>query len=69
MHIFKSLFDDLKSIAESRNCLVSGGSDFHGAFADVVVGEVPIQYENVERFLDAIGIDFNSIPSSEGHPE
>jgi hypothetical protein len=58
------LFDELKLVADSRGCLVSGGSDYHGAFANVMTGEVKILPEYISDFLDAIHVDYGSLTNT-----
>lgn len=60
------LFEELSSTAGRRGCMVTGGSDYHGAFHKVQVGEASFDPEQVDKFLEAAGIDFKSLSKSEG---
>ncbi|MFH1676753.1 MAG: PHP domain-containing protein [bacterium] len=53
------LFDDLVAIREKRGCLVTGGCDFHGAFAERRIAEVSIPIEIGIELLKAIGQDYS----------
>ncbi len=51
------LFDDLEALARKRGCIVTGGSDYHGAFSDRVIGEVDVPMEVAVRLMEAIGME------------
>jgi 3',5'-nucleoside bisphosphate phosphatase len=50
-------FDRLVSIAKKHACLVTGGCDFHGAFAERRVREVEVPRSAAEALFKAIGED------------
>ena len=52
------LFDDLVDIREKWGCIVTGGCDFHGAFAERRIAEVPIPLEIGIQLLKAMGRDY-----------
>jgi predicted metal-dependent phosphoesterase TrpH len=49
------IFDELAAIARKRDCIVTGGSDYHGAFSERRLGEVDVPIDAALRFLEAIG--------------
>ena len=55
------VFEKLKAIAEKHNCLVTGGCDFHGAFAERKIREVEVPMEAAEKLFEAMGKDLRSI--------
>jgi len=50
-------FEKLKSIADKRGCLVTGGCDYHGAFAHRTMREVNIPLKVGIDFLKALKMD------------
>jgi hypothetical protein len=50
-----AVFERLESIARKRDCLVTGGCDYHGAFTERRIGEVEVPLEVAERLFEAIG--------------
>jgi len=53
------IFSELQAIALKRGCVVTGGCDFHGAFAERRIGEVEIPIEIAIGLFDALGIEFS----------
>jgi predicted metal-dependent phosphoesterase TrpH len=49
------IFDDLWEIARQRDCIVTGGSDYHGAFSERKLLEVKIPLEVGVKLFEAIG--------------
>ncbi len=49
------VFDELQSVALKRGCLVTGGCDYHGAFAHRQICEVPVPLEVGVKLLEAVG--------------
>jgi hypothetical protein len=58
-------FRDLNALALRRGCVVTGGCDYHGAFAERRIGEIEIPIEVAERLFEALGLR-SSIPITEG---
>jgi 3',5'-nucleoside bisphosphate phosphatase len=50
-------FERLSEIAKRRDCLVTGGCDFHGAFAERRIKEVDVPFEAAQRLFRAIGME------------
>jgi len=51
------LREELRQLALKRDCLVSGGCDFHGAFSHRTLGEVEISLSVGIEFLNALEIE------------
>jgi len=60
------LFDELQSIAIKRDCMVTGGCDYHGAFTPRVMREIDVPLEVGIRLLEAVGMDIPATLASEG---
>jgi len=50
-----AVFDELQGVALKRGCLVTGGCDYHGAFAHRKICEVPVPLEVGVKLLEAVG--------------
>lgn len=61
------LFSDLQALALKRDCVVTGGCDYHGAFAERRIGEVEIPIEIAEGLFRALGEEWPvSVTRGEG---
>lgn len=49
------VLDELKELARLRDCLVTGGCDYHGAFAERKICEVEVPLEVGVKLLEAVG--------------
>lgn len=60
------VFERLSEIARRRNCIVTGGCDFHGAFAERRIREVEVPDWVAERLFEAIGLTIPTESHAEG---
>jgi predicted metal-dependent phosphoesterase TrpH len=60
------VFDELEAFAKKRDCMVTGGSDYHGAFAERIIGvpEVPLWVGL--KLMEAIGQEIPAALAAEG---
>ena len=55
-----TFFDELSAIWKKRDCLITGGCDFHGAFAHRIIQEVDIPMSVGINFMKALGMEIPS---------
>jgi len=63
------IFEELESIARKRDCIVTGGSDYHGAFSERRLGEVDVPIEAALKLMHAIGQEIPADLAIEGRTD